>query len=219
MGRDNHPRIRQAAKWARKRPTRQSYDRILIVCEGSKTEPQYFEEIRQTYKLSSTNIEVVHSAYGTSPRKVTQYALDKFASTKEYDQIFVVFDRDDHADYYDALDLIEANNGKLKNSEKNPVPVHAIASIPCFELWLLLHYEDVHCYKDRTEILKCLKKHIPDYDKGKKGLFDKTSGGIPNAIKRAKAICDGHSPHDKGLCYTNVFALVMLLHQFAKVDL
>ena len=46
MGRDNHPKERQARQLERKLNRRASYDRILIVCEGSKTEPNYFEEIR-----------------------------------------------------------------------------------------------------------------------------------------------------------------------------
>ena len=39
MARDNSPKIRQRAHLARKHNQRASYDRVLIVSEGSKTEP------------------------------------------------------------------------------------------------------------------------------------------------------------------------------------
>lgn len=43
-------------KLEREDAQRKSYDRVLIVCEGKKTEPQYFKDIRQFYQLS--NIEM-----------------------------------------------------------------------------------------------------------------------------------------------------------------
>ena len=46
MARDNSPKERQRQQLERKLARRASYDRILIVSEGSKTEPNYFGEIR-----------------------------------------------------------------------------------------------------------------------------------------------------------------------------
>ena len=42
MARDNSPWERQRRQLERKLDRRASYDRILIVSEGSKTEPNYF---------------------------------------------------------------------------------------------------------------------------------------------------------------------------------
>jgi len=56
MARDNHPKIRQANKMKRKLGARKGADRILIVSEGSKTEPKYFNEIRVDLRLSTANI-------------------------------------------------------------------------------------------------------------------------------------------------------------------
>ncbi|MFZ5560732.1 MAG: hypothetical protein ACOY41_04260 [Pseudomonadota bacterium] len=53
MGRDNQPRDRQLARKVRKAASRASYARILIVTEGSKTEPLYLEEIRVAYRLTT----------------------------------------------------------------------------------------------------------------------------------------------------------------------
>lgn len=63
MARENSPRNRQRAQLERKKNKRASYDRILIICEGAKTEPLYFDEIRQFYKLHTANIQVMQSAY------------------------------------------------------------------------------------------------------------------------------------------------------------
>jgi len=70
MALDNSPRIRQAKKLARKQGKLVPADRILIVSEGSKTEPQYFNEIRNALRLPTANVCVMPSDYGTSPDQV-----------------------------------------------------------------------------------------------------------------------------------------------------
>ena len=67
MARDNSPRERQRKQLERKLGRRASYDRILIVAEGSKTEPNYFSEIRAAYRLHTANVEVRASELGTAP--------------------------------------------------------------------------------------------------------------------------------------------------------
>jgi hypothetical protein len=58
MARDNSPKIRQRAQLERKQNQRASYDRVLIVSEGSKTEPLYFKEIKNAHRLQTANVEV-----------------------------------------------------------------------------------------------------------------------------------------------------------------
>lgn len=55
MARDNSPWERQRKQLERKLNRRASYDRILIVSEGSKTEPNYFREIRAAHRLQTAN--------------------------------------------------------------------------------------------------------------------------------------------------------------------
>jgi hypothetical protein len=78
MARDNSPKERQRQQLERKLGRRGSYDRILIVSEGSKTEPNYFEEIRTAYRLQTTNVAVQPSKSGTEPIQVVQYAKELF---------------------------------------------------------------------------------------------------------------------------------------------
>lgn len=103
MGRDNHLRIRNRKELERKKARRSSYDRILIVCEGKKTEPQYFEEIRKYYKLNTANIKIMHSQHGTTPQQVINFARDELQQTLEWEQVFCVFDRDDHPNFNKEL--------------------------------------------------------------------------------------------------------------------
>ncbi len=69
MGRDNQPKARQLARKDKKETRRASYARILIVTEGSKTEPLYFEDIRSAYQLHSANVAVQPGLLGTAPTR------------------------------------------------------------------------------------------------------------------------------------------------------
>lgn len=165
MGRDNQPKVRQLARSAHKEGRRASYARILIVTEGSKTEPLYLEDIRAAYQLHSANVAVQPSQLGTAPIQVVRHALQLFEGgdlqkgirPRSFEQVYAVFDRDDHHTYFDALKQAESLNGTLRNDDKQPVSFKAIASIPCFELWLLLHYEDVQHPIHRDAVMARLK--------------------------------------------------------------
>ena len=66
-------RRRTAADYARRGPAREPYDLVLIVCEGTKTEPFYFDGLRVAERLSSANIKVT-PAVGSDPMSIVQYA-------------------------------------------------------------------------------------------------------------------------------------------------
>jgi hypothetical protein len=122
LGRDNHPRQRQAKQLERKKPKRPAYDRILVVTEGEKTEVNYLEEIRRFYRLSSAHIRVCHSPYGTTPLQVVEYARDRCLETSEWESVFCVIDRDDHQSYVNALHAAQALDGKHRNDLGKPMP-------------------------------------------------------------------------------------------------
>ncbi|WP_350296782.1 RloB family protein [Limnohabitans sp. Rim8] len=165
MARDNSPKIRQRAQLERKQTQRASYDRVLIVSEGSKTEPLYFKEIKKAHRLQTANVEVHPSALGTEPIQVVRYAKQLFEAgdpykrvrARAFEKVFAIFHRDDHKSYFDALKLAGSLDGKMRNDVKQPVEFKAIASVPCFELWLLLHYEDIRHPLHRDEVLTRLR--------------------------------------------------------------
>ena len=95
MARDNSAAERQRKQLERKLGHRASYDRVLIVCEGSKSEPNYFKDIRAAYRLQTANVEVQPSRFGTGPIQVVQYARSLFESGDRYKQIQPRDRRDD----------------------------------------------------------------------------------------------------------------------------
>lgn len=224
MGRDNQPKHRQANDIARKAATRDSYDRILIVSEGAKTEPNYLTEIQQHYRLHSANIKVIPSSYGTDPFSVVTYAEDLFLKgdhdkqirAKAFEQVYVVFDRDDHTTYHPALGKAASLNNKHKNDVRTETTFKAIASVPSFELWLLLHFEDITAPLHRDEVMTHLKGHLPGYDKGQGGHFSSTMHLLEDAHKRAMVLEKSLTHHDDAGPYTDMHTLVELLTNLRK---
>lgn len=222
MAQDNHPRERQAKKLARKLGNRAPYDRILIVCEGSKTEPLYFGDIRQHFSLSTANINVLRSPLGTDPMQVVKGAKNLFEKgshspyirPRAFDTVYAVFDRDEHQNYHAALSYADTLDGKLKNNEKKEIPFKAIASVPNFEIWLLLHFEDIRHALHRDEVITRLKQHLTGYEKGQGGYFARTKHLLQTALDRANRLAQANTAHDGQAPYTDVGKLVSLLSKF-----
>ena len=219
MGRDNHPKERQQKQLERKLDRRASYDRILIVSEGSKTEPNYFSEIRATYRLNTANVEVQPGQHGTAPIQVVQYAKDLFEQgdrhkniqPRAFERVYAVFDRDDHISYFNALRLAESLDRKLKNDAKQFIRFEAIASVPSFELWLLLHYEDIQAPLDRDDVMRRLKQYIPTYEKGASNVFANTRASLVIAIQRSEALALKFTADSAPEPYTGIAEVVKLL--------
>jgi hypothetical protein len=211
LARDNHPRDRQAAKLKRKQGTRPPYDRVLIVCEGEKTEPNYFDEIRVQLRIPTAHVQIMPSALGTQPRQVVDYAVEKFGESREFDIVYAVFDRDDHDTYHDGLAQAGRLNETLKNDEKKKVPFFAVPSIPCFELWVLIHFIEIHAFADRHTIIGRLKTYIADYEKGRRGVFALTASNLNVAMERAVRLREQFSRHNDEDLYTSIDEVVTKL--------
>lgn len=219
MGRDNQPKARQLARKAHKEARRASYARILIVTEGSKTEPLYLEDIRAAYQLHSANVAVQPGQLGTAPIQVVRYAkklfedgdLHKGIRPKSFDQIYAVFDRDDHESYFNALNLAQSLDGKLRNDSNDRVLFKAIASVPSFELWLLLHYEDIQAPIHRDEVMERLAQHIPGYEKGTGGAYATTRDRLETATQRAQELAAKFNAYAAPEPFTAIHELVTLL--------
>jgi len=173
MAKRTHPREKQKNTIRRKSASILSHDRILIVTEGKKTERNYFNEIRQHWRIRTVDV-VIDPSDGTIPQQVVDYALSKCKEDNGYSKVFCVFDRDDHPNFINAIHSAVAHHKKLKNDNKELVEFYAIPSIPCFELWFLLHFTPMTRYIHRDEVIRTLKKnnYIPRFEKGGSGYFD-----------------------------------------------
>ena len=223
MGKDDQPKHRQAARELQRRKAQQQpAERLLIVCEGSKTEPLYLGEIRQQLRLPSANVQVQPAACGTAPIKIVEYAERLFTEgqralgihARSFDRVAVVFDRDEHRTYHAALHRVAALNGRLVNDERVKVPFEAVVSVPCFELWLLLHFEDVFAPLHRDEALARLRAHVAGYAKGQGSHWAVTRERLDVATRRANAlVAAGRTAEDGTEPFTNMHELVhRLLH-------
>jgi hypothetical protein len=172
-------------------PQREPYDRVLIVCEGAKTEPTYLRDLIKSHRLSSANVVIHDNTVGSAPKSVVNQALGLYK--ENYEKVYCVIDRDEHPTYADALAIIEEK--KRKN-----IPIEAIVSNPCVEVWFLLHYEySTACIarKGKKSPGDCavtkLNKHIPGYAKTAEGLYVLLKPKQKEAIKNAKKLVEHHS--------------------------
>jgi len=159
---------RRAPKWA-------SYDKVLIVCEGGKTEPNYFNELKDYYELDSANVRISGEC-GSDPMSVVKYGKKLYEEERRkgdaYDRVYFVFDRDTHATYSAALNAIAASSPKGV--------FHSITSIPCFEYWVLLRFDYTTAPFSATEaaspcdsVIGRLKEYWPEYVKASKNTFSR----------------------------------------------
>jgi len=193
MGTDNlfHKRKAKVSEGlARRKSRRDSYDKVLIVCEGEKTEPNYFNELIGFYKLNTANVEI-DGTCGSSPKSVFERALEMYRKEESkgdaFDKVYCVFDKDSHVTYEQTLT-------KIKAQKPNGV-FYAAISVPCFEYWLLLHFKTTtkpyHATGSSSignEVLKDLKTVFPEYEKGNEGIFEKLSESLEYAKNNAKII-------------------------------
>lgn len=177
----HHKRKRQTNDSLRRKVSiREPYDVILVACEGEKTEPNYFNDFRLELKLNPENIKI--RGLGVDPLTVVEHAVEEFNKHKGYDRVYCVFDKDQHSSYETAINKINS----LRENIEDPIPIYAANSVPSFEYWILLHFEDTRRPYATKQLLCDLKKHIKDYKKGSKDIFEKTKHNLRTAIKRAK---------------------------------
>jgi hypothetical protein len=211
MGKDKQPKHRQQARdLARKESRHAPYARILIVCEGEKTEPLYFGEIQQEYRLNPANVKIVHPKC-TTPLQIVEAAIERVKEDKEWDYAYCVFDRDDHPNYDQALQKATANDKKIPMSSGETARLIAIPSSPCFELWLLLHfaYHDSDSHRSLVTDLLDQPDRLPGYTKGQGDHFARTKDRLAEAYKNAETLRSERNRHGSiGVPYTNVDLLV-----------
>src|SRR5690606_41139889 len=84
-----------------------------------------------------------------------------------FDEVWCVFDVDEHPRVNDACQMARDNN------------IQVAVSNPCFELWLLFHFRDSPGAQSRHDVQKMLKKYLPKFDKHV--VFDTLAPNYPDA--------------------------------------
>jgi len=176
----------------RRQERRESYDKVLIVTEGEKTEPLYLSAVCDYFGLNQANIEIDPKS-DSSPASVVKYAKALISANKTdpYNHVYCVVDRDRHEDFQKALDQVAGFRNK-------DTKLHVVVSSPCFEYWLLLHFiyttksfgasGDSPC---QELIDNELKQYLPNYEKGDASILtDLVKGQLNTAIAHAKQAFD-----------------------------
>lgn len=166
---------------------------ILIVTEGEKSEPKYFEHFRT--RQNNVEVRVVPNSKNGSKtdylnliRKASRICKDDDLSPKSGDSVWIVADGDVN---YQAADAIKKKNEALTQArataEKEAYSL--LISNPCFELWYLLHlrYTTAHL-PDYDAVKKALEQAgIKDYEKHN-DLYEQLASETIEAIKHAKRL-------------------------------
>lgn len=113
---------------SRRMGVREIKQSFLIVCEGEKTEPDYFKAFRMT----TATVKAVGQAMNTITlvSKAISIREADLKRKKIYNQCWVVFDKDDFPakDFNQAIQYAEKNGFRVAYSNQ------------AFEYWFLLHY-------------------------------------------------------------------------------
>lgn len=143
--------------------------RIVIVCEGSATEPDYFRKFAAKRKNPLVQVELVEK--GGPIRQLIgrvleiQKRLTREARKSEngLDALFEVWgvpDVDEHPKLVEALNLAEQHR------------LNIALSNPCFELWGILHFRLQDAPIHRHAAQRLLSQLMPSYSHAGHPYFD-----------------------------------------------
>lgn len=227
MGSDDLFNRRREARKARKEGIqKQKSDNWLIVCEGTQTEPNYFEEaiksinqnIEDGYRLK---VKIVGKGMNTTSlvgsvedliNEIDEYKT----SIIPYGKIFVAFDKDSFDDkkFNEAVDMC------IKNGY---IPLWSNQAI---EFWFLLHFNYIDGKMDRSDYADKINEYFKKsglnykYKKNDKTIYSKLVkyGSLEKAISNATRIYKLHeddSP-DKSESCTTVYKFFQVIDERLK---
>lgn len=152
------------SRLSRPKPSREPKRRFYLVCEGKNTEPEYFEALSSRSDVAT--VEIIPLSDCGDPSNIVRVAdrircgRDRSNHFERNDEVWAVFDRDEHHHFENARKACEAKKIGLAYSN------------PCFELWLLLHFICHNSSDDRHQVQKKLEQYDPKYKADRKKLCD-----------------------------------------------
>jgi hypothetical protein len=165
---------------------------LHILCEGEKTEPNYLSSYIEAYCQANRRLQVIkiEKTKANTPVTLVNAAIKEKGKVPDGDVFWVVYDRESQQKHSDKLHADAYEKAQQKDIKL------AISNV-CFELWLLLHFQDSAApYSSYDDLIKnsplraeCKKRDLADYAKGNKQLFSELSQAeIAQARRRAEKI-------------------------------
>lgn len=158
----------------RRKPGRQLQRAVvLIVCEGH-TEETYFSAVKLSFrKKTALNVQIRRER--SDPVKLVEKSIQLNANG-DYDRVFCVLD----GDKPDRVAQARKRIGKRND-------VDLVLSVPCFEVWLLLHLVRSDApFAECAAVCARLRDLLPDYVKGAHYDFAPLLPRIDQAIDNAQ---------------------------------
>lgn len=170
----------RSSSLTRKQGTREVKQSFLIVCEGVRTEPDYFKAFRMT----TATVKAIGQAMNTVSlvNKAISIREADLKKKREYDQCWVAFDKDDFPakDFNQAIALAKKNGFQVAYSNQ------------AFEYWFLLHFNPYKGAIHRNSYPEMLTKLTGlSYSKSEgfgAVMYNRLINLQPQAIKNAKAV-------------------------------
>ncbi len=187
---------------ARRAPARQQRPPVRLYLEG-ETENRYFADLCTRLKLPVR----IWPGLKQASRVVKRAVKDLRRSRGDDAPIWCVFDHE-HPNMADTMALADKHH------------IRCAVSNPCFELWLLLHFQESPGAQDAKSLLNILRKHLVGYDKRLsiamlRELDEKRRGAaMDRARKLHQQACEEGEPWRNPV--TTVYELVEFLHERAE---
>jgi len=155
-----------ARRFRRPQPILAPKPKIVIACEGAKTERLYLNDLKTVNRL--TSVEIIFLEHeGTDPRTIVRQVATRVREERrakawnaERDAAWAVFDGEEHCQTPGQL-----VNWNAAIQQARDLKINLALSNPSFEFWYLLHFQDYFRSLTRHEALRLLRDHLPSYQK------------------------------------------------------
>ena len=208
------------------RPKRRN---ILIVCEGEKTEPNYFESFRRKL-VGGEGDRVCVVGLGDNTLSLVEKAKEIVEERRRSDQppfyhVWIVFDKDEFPDEHfdNSVHSIAQEAAKFKAGVAPHW--HAAWSNEAFELWYLLHFQEtLGGPVGREDLCKMLADRFKSdlgiedgYHKNDRRVFDLLESRMSDALRRSERAFSRYKHLPPHACNpaTRVFELVNQLRAYS----
>lgn len=174
----------------------------LIVTEGTKTEPLYFEGLKKDINQKFRDriaINVKGVGQGANTLTLLDFAQKIVnADPDKYNHVWLVYDQDDFPK--DDFDNTFFKCQELSKDDAS-VKYHALWSNECIEFWFLLHFMFLHTALHRSEYFPKLTKCLDStYEKNRIDMYELLKPFQKKAIANAKRILEYHKGAPPSQC-------------------
>lgn len=192
----------------------------LIVTEGTKTEPQYFEGLKEDInRLYRGRISIVIEGVGQGANTLALLERAQKIAEKDpdkYKHIWLAYDKDDF-----PKDDFDNTYSKCKSlsGNGNSVIYHALWSNECIEYWFLLHFHLLQSAISRNEYYPKLSEYMGSkYEKNRDDIYSLLKPHLTTAIKNAKQVAAGNKnlPPSQSTPGTAVYEIFEKLISYLK---